>query len=129
CGRRVTSCNVFRYGQCNQDIHCYGPIVCRVATCEPPYMLDMGCTDETFWDDSTANHAADCSSTGVDNGGAGGGALPERDLGGAPDDRDERSRRRDEERAAREAERDAERAQRQADRDAERAGRDSGSDG
>jgi hypothetical protein len=132
CGRRRTACNWFRYGQCNQDIECYGPIVCRMATCEPPYLLDLGCTDETFWDDSTANHSADCPSPG--GGGSGEEAqrldAPEGEEGdgdgggGDPDraaEREERSRLRDEERAARQAEREAERAARRAERDAERA--------
>ena len=124
CNRRGTSCNWFRYGQCNQHIECYGPIVCRMATCEPPYLLDLGCTDETFWDDSTANHTADCSvTTGpqlrAPEGQGGGESNAERDA-----ERAERSRQRDEERAAREAERDAERAQ----RDAERAARGNNSD-
>ena len=120
CDRRVTACNWFRYGQCNQHIDCYGPIVCRMATCDPPYVLDLGCSSDTLWDDSTADHAADCSldgpparASGRDGGGDDGG-------GGARDeDRAERSRLRDEERAARAAERDAEREQRRRERDAE----------
>lgn len=31
-----------------------------MASCEPPYLLDLGCSDETFWDNSTADHGADC---------------------------------------------------------------------
>ena len=124
CGRRRTACNNFRYGQCNQDTWCYGPIVCRMATCEPPYLLDLGCTDETFWDNATANHSADCSTAGP-------APRPQR----SPDRRDDGSGgdAQDDNRAQRQADRDAERAQRQAERDAERAqrrqGRDSGSDG
>ncbi len=123
CNRRVTSCNYFRYGQCNQNIDCYGPIVCRVATCEPPYLLDMGCTDEAFWDDSTANHSADCSTAGAVEGEGRRRAPAEGEAEETAEDRAERSRQRDAERAARQAERDAERAQRQAERDAERAAR------
>ena len=123
CDRRVSACNLFRYGQCNQHIDCYGPIVCRMATCEPPYVLDLGCSNETLWDDSTANHAADCSSDGSDAGG--GEGRPSRAGDDEPssrgEERDERSRQRDEERAARQAERDAQREQRRQERDAERA--------
>jgi hypothetical protein len=122
CGRRRTGCNFFRYGQCNQDIDCYGPIVCRIATCEPPYLLDLGCTSETFYDNFTANHSADCSTTsnpsGGGEGGGGGGPAPEPEL--SP---------RELERQQRDDERAAERAQRDADRAARRAARDNGDNG
>ena len=101
CNRRGTACNLFRYGQCNQDIDCYGPIVCRMATCEPPYTLDLGCTDESFSDDFTANHTADCISSGE--------AAPATQPGSQPtavqDDRDNRAADREAEVAAREQER------------------------
>jgi len=133
CGRRRSSCNWFRYGQCNQDIDCAGPIVCRMATCAPPYLLDLNCSDETFWDNATANHGADCSSSG----GGGGETPPEAAPAEAPppeeqlsprqQERAERSRQRDEERAQRQAERDAERAQRgQDDGGGEQAPEDQG---
>jgi hypothetical protein len=62
CDNRRTCCNVFRYGQCNQHIECYGAIACRVVTCTPPYEL-FDCDRTTLWDDSTANHSANCSSS------------------------------------------------------------------
>ena len=131
CNRRGSACNWFRYGQCNQHIGCYGPIVCRMATCEPPYLLDLGCTDETFWDNSTANHSADCSvatepglRAPAGEGEQGGQTDAERDA-----ERAERSRQRDEDRAARQAERDAERDAQRAQRDAERAARNNDSGG
>jgi hypothetical protein len=60
CGNRRACCNVFRYGQCNQQISCYGAIACRVVTCTPPYEL-FNCDSTTLWDDSTANHTSTCS--------------------------------------------------------------------
>ena len=133
CDRRVSACNYFRYGQCNQDIDCYGPILCRMATCEPPYLLDLGCTHDTFWDNATANHSADCSAALETSGGGqteGRRRAPAEGEGeGNAEDRDERSRQRDEERAARQAERDAERAQRPAERDAGRAARNQDDEG
>jgi len=60
CDNRRTCCNVFRYGQCNQHIECYGAIACRIVTCTPPYDL-YDCDRTTFWDDSTANHTANCT--------------------------------------------------------------------
>jgi hypothetical protein len=52
---------VFRYGQCNTHIECYGAIACRIVTCTPPYEL-FDCDDTALWDDSTANHASSCNS-------------------------------------------------------------------
>ncbi|HTJ76678.1 MAG TPA: RICIN domain-containing protein [Acidimicrobiales bacterium] len=60
CDNRRTCCNVFRYGQCNQHIECYGAIACRVVTCTPPYEL-FNCDRTTLWDDSTANHTSNCA--------------------------------------------------------------------
>lgn len=37
CDNRLVSCNVFRYGQCNQQVACSGPVVCRQISCRPPY--------------------------------------------------------------------------------------------
>lgn len=146
CGRRVSGCNHFRYGQCNQHLECAGAIVCRVASCVPPYQLDLGCSDETFWDNSTANHSADCSVSG-----AGAAAQPAADPvtpvqdpdadRAAPEradpveeqsgdvqpesegrredsdaDREESRRQRDAERAEQRGQREAERQQRAADR-------------
>ena len=61
CDNRRACCNVFRYGQCNQHIECYGAIACRVVMCTPPYDL-YNCDRTTLWDDSTANHTANCTS-------------------------------------------------------------------
>ena len=61
CDSRRACCNVFRYGQCNQQIDCYGAIACRVVTCTPPYEL-FNCDSTTLWDDATANHTSSCNS-------------------------------------------------------------------
>jgi hypothetical protein len=60
CGNRAVGCNVFRYGQCHQEIACAGRIACRVVSCTPPYLLDSSCTTTSATDDSTANHFAPC---------------------------------------------------------------------
>lgn len=102
CDRRSTCCTWFRYGQCNPEVESWGPIVCRMVTCEPPHLLDLGCHDEAFWDDSTANHTTDCPAA------SGPAATPAPSEGLAPEDdldpsersrlrrldRDERSRQR-----------------------------------
>ena len=139
CRRRVSGCNYFRYGQCNQHVGCAGPIVCRMATCVPPYELDLGCSDETFWDNDTANQSADCSVSDGDGGGGGG-----RDGGGGGEpaaepadtgepqlserqlERDQRSREREAERDERSRQRAEERAERSRQRDAERGRDDEG---
>jgi uncharacterized protein with LGFP repeats len=60
-GRRVC-CNQFRYGQCHQEISCYGPVVCRVATCTPPWQYDPSCTSTSATDNATVTHGAPCLS-------------------------------------------------------------------
>ena len=61
CDNRRACCNVFRYGQCNTHIECYGAIACRIVTCTPPYEL-FDCDTTALWDDSTANHTTTCNS-------------------------------------------------------------------
>lgn len=60
CDGRRTCCNQFRYGQCHQEISCYGPVVCRVATCTPPWIYDRSCTTSSATDNKTVNHGAPC---------------------------------------------------------------------
>jgi len=60
CDGRRTCCNQFRYGQCHQEISCYGPVVCRVATCTPPWQYDPACTTSSATDNRTVNHGAPC---------------------------------------------------------------------
>ena len=60
CDGRKTCCNQFRYGQCNTQISCYGPVVCRVATCTPPWRYDPSCTTSSATDNRTRDHGAPC---------------------------------------------------------------------
>ena len=63
CDGRRTCCNQFRYGQCHTEISCYGPVVCRVATCTPPWRYDPSCTTSSATDNRTVNHGAPCIGT------------------------------------------------------------------
>ncbi|MEI2818374.1 MAG: hypothetical protein V9E99_18250 [Microthrixaceae bacterium] len=60
CNNWKAGCNKFRYGQCNQHIECLGPIVCRVATCTPPWMFDASCTTAARTDENTRYHSRPC---------------------------------------------------------------------
>lgn len=60
CDERKVCCNVFRYGQCHQEIACYGPIVCRVVSCNPPWTFDDTCSRDVLVDNATAQHSAPC---------------------------------------------------------------------
>ena len=70
CNNWRTCCTRFRYGQCNQQIDCIGPIICRVVTCVPPFEWDSTCTNEDAREDATRTHFAAClvtdSSVGAD---------------------------------------------------------------
>jgi uncharacterized protein with LGFP repeats len=59
CDQRRVCCNVFRYGQCNQQIACGGPVLCRAISCMPPYEW-MPCSTATATDDTTTDHSAPC---------------------------------------------------------------------
>jgi len=63
CDGRRTCCNQFRYGQCHTEISCYGPVVCRVATCTPPWRYDPSCTTTSATDNKTVDHGAPCLTT------------------------------------------------------------------
>ncbi|HEX6597371.1 MAG TPA: RICIN domain-containing protein [Acidimicrobiales bacterium] len=60
CDNRRAGCNLFRYGNCNAHVECYGAIVCRVVSCTPPYQTYAACDQTTLWDNSTAEHSANC---------------------------------------------------------------------
>jgi hypothetical protein len=60
CDERHVCCTEFRYGQCNQDVACLGPIVCRVVTCVPPWQFDSSCTTTSATANATAFHDAPC---------------------------------------------------------------------
>jgi hypothetical protein len=63
CNNRRTGCVMFRYGQCNQQLSCLGPIVCRVVTCIPPWEIDPTCTTTVAVDNATYFHDAPCLHT------------------------------------------------------------------
>ena len=60
CDQRKTCCARFRYGQCNTDISCSGPVTCRVVTCVPPYELFDSCGSTVLVANETAEHTAPC---------------------------------------------------------------------
>lgn len=60
CDQRRVACNNFRYGQCHQEVACVGPVVCRVATCMPPWEWEPTCTTTAATANATANHSAPC---------------------------------------------------------------------
>ena len=60
CDSRSVDCTRFRYGQCNQDIACVGPIACRIVTCVPPWQWDGSCNDTPATDNSTGFHDRPC---------------------------------------------------------------------
>jgi hypothetical protein len=62
CDTRRVCWNVFRYGQCNTQVSCGGPVACRVVTCVPPYLIFPSCGRTTLYDNSTADHTAPCLS-------------------------------------------------------------------
>jgi hypothetical protein len=64
CAHFFTGCLQFRYGQCNQDNHCLGRILCRVVTCVPPWEIEPNCTTVSATDNRTANQNAGCLTPG-----------------------------------------------------------------
>jgi hypothetical protein len=60
CDERWVCCNQFRYGQCHQELACVGPVVCRVASCRPPWEVDPTCTTASATANATALHTAPC---------------------------------------------------------------------
>ncbi|WP_459645555.1 LGFP repeat-containing protein [Kineococcus sp. NUM-3379] len=70
CDQRKVCCNEFRYGQCNQDVRCTGPVWCRVVTCTPPWRIpSWKCSTTVAVDQRTNAHSApslqDCTAIGV----------------------------------------------------------------
>lgn len=57
CDERRVCWNVFRYGQCNQQIGCSGPVLCRVISCVPPWHFE-NCTTDVATDNNTRDHGA-----------------------------------------------------------------------
>ena len=58
CNERKTCCTRFRYGQCNNQKPCIGPITCRVVTCVPPWEWDSSCSTTSAVAQSTYTHNA-----------------------------------------------------------------------
>lgn len=63
CGNRKDGCTVFRYGNCNNQVACVGPIMCRVVTCRKPWELEPTCTTVARTDDNTRFHHRACLET------------------------------------------------------------------
>lgn len=61
CDNRRSCCNQFRYGQCHQEITCYGPVRCRMVSCRPPWEVDASCTTASSTDNRTSDHNAPCN--------------------------------------------------------------------
>jgi uncharacterized protein with LGFP repeats len=59
CDQRRVCHNVFRYGQCHQEIGCSGPVWCRVISCTPPWKFEK-CSTSAATDNATRNHSAPC---------------------------------------------------------------------
>lgn len=61
CDHRRVACNIFRYGQCNTQIHGTTAVVCRQISCRPPWQLYPGhCGTSSATDNNTAEHTAPC---------------------------------------------------------------------
>ncbi len=82
CDERLVCCNRFRYGQCHQEVACVGPVVCRVATCRPPWEFDDTCTTTSATANATALHTAPCLDGAVVGVGAFGAAADHGALDG-----------------------------------------------
>ena len=87
CNNRKAGCVNFRYGQCNQQVSCIGPILCRVVTCIAPWEIDGTCTTTARYDANTAYHDRPClhGQTGSLDLVAGGGATGSASPGGRID--------------------------------------------
>jgi len=59
CDQRRVCHNVFRYGQCHQEIGCSGPVWCRVISCTPPWKWEK-CSTSAATDNATRSHSAPC---------------------------------------------------------------------
>lgn len=66
CNNRKAGCTHFRYGNCNNQNSCIGPIICRVVTCTVPWEIDTGCSTAVRIDNATRYHDAPCLHSGVD---------------------------------------------------------------
>jgi putative cell wall-binding protein len=60
CDKRRVCTNVFRYGQCNQQIEGVTEVVCRIVVCTPPWIWDPACTTTVRTEERTRTHSATC---------------------------------------------------------------------
>ena len=60
CGNRKDGCTHFRYGNCNNQVACVGPIMCRVVTCTKPWEIEPTCTTSAKVDNGTRYHHRPC---------------------------------------------------------------------
>ncbi len=60
CDHRLVACNVFRYGQCNTQVHGVTAVVCRQISCRPPWEIYPKCGRSSRTDNNTAGHTAPC---------------------------------------------------------------------
>lgn len=65
CNERKTGCTRFRYGQCNNQEPCLGPIICRVVTCIPPWEWDSSCRTTDAVSQSTYSHGSPSEAPGL----------------------------------------------------------------
>lgn len=59
CDKRRVCHNVFRYGQCDRDRGCAGPVMCRAISCTPPWEW-LSCSATSATDESTVSHSSTC---------------------------------------------------------------------
>ncbi len=60
CDDRQVCCNVFRYGQCNQQVPGVTEVVCRVVTCTTPWEWDPSCSTTVRTANATRTHSSAC---------------------------------------------------------------------
>jgi hypothetical protein len=61
CDHRKAGCTSFRYGNCNNDKACIGPIQCRVVSCTAPWKIEPSCSSSAVrTDNNTRSHNRPC---------------------------------------------------------------------
>lgn len=66
CDHRKAGCTSFRYGNCNNQHACIGPIQCRVVTCTAPWLIEPTCSPSAVrTDNNTRSHNRPCLQTGL----------------------------------------------------------------
>lgn len=62
CANRKSGCTQFRYGNCNNQRACIGPILCRVVSCTEPWKMDATCSSTAVrTDNNTRWHNRSCA--------------------------------------------------------------------